>query len=368
MQPCRDPGDWPFAMIAESARAKAVAGTSFILHVGDFHYRENPCIDLSAECGTSPYGDVWATWKEEFFEPAGRLLLAAPWVIMRGNHEDCARAGAGWIFFFALPRQYDGGKACDDDAKTYQINIGSTAEVPSRPRVLVVMDSSDERNKHNIESNCEQYRKLLEKLNAEQPDRSSREVWLAMHQPLWGRSMNGEQEKSATGLGDGNGNAFACVDGETESALPVFREKFALAKDKRIARLQLAGDNHAFQFFWPNAGPSPVQIIAGNGGTKLDKLYPLLDPGTEAPRGKRDPDTSAPIVHDVTSWGIAGKNLTLMQHGFTVLQRLGTLWTATQFDRDGKEVVACRFSEARSSASSDLAGCDQVLGRQASSN
>jgi hypothetical protein len=237
------------------------------------------------------------------------------------------------------------------------------------------MDTSDERNKHNIKSNCEQYRKLLETLTAEEPDRSAREIWLAMHQPLWGRSMNGEQETTATSLtatslgdADGNSNAFACVNGETESALPVFREKFALAKDKRLARLQLAGDTHAFQFFWPNAGPSPIQIVAGNGGTKLDKLYPLLNPGTKAPAGNRSQDGSAPIVHDVTSWGIAGKNLTLMQHGFTVLQRLGTLWTATQFDRDGKEVVTCRFSEAHSSASADLAGCDQVLARQASSN
>jgi hypothetical protein len=77
------------------------------LHVGDFHYRKNPCIDSSAECGTSPFSDNWATWREEFFEPAKPLLLAAPWVIMRGNQEGCARAGAGWIFCFALPGRCD---------------------------------------------------------------------------------------------------------------------------------------------------------------------------------------------------------------------------------------------------------------------
>ena len=136
IQPCRDPADWPFAKVAASASRKVVTGRSFILHVGDFHYRENPCIDSSTECGTSPYGDNWATWQEEFFEPAKPLLLAAPWVIMRGNHEDCARAGAGWIFLFALPGQYGSAAACDSKGRMYQVNIGNTDEEPARPRIL----------------------------------------------------------------------------------------------------------------------------------------------------------------------------------------------------------------------------------------
>jgi hypothetical protein len=375
-QPCRDPTDWPFAKIAESANSKVVAGKSFILHVGDFHYRENPCIDSSTRCGASPFGDNWATWREEFFEPAKRLLLAAPWVIMRGNHEDCARAGAGWIFLFALPGLYQSGSACDSAAQTYQVNIGKTEDAQSRPRILVVMDTSDERNRHNVEANREQYRKQLNELKAEEPDRSTQEVWLALHQPLWGRNMNGEQEETANRLqkkqdGDDNSHdskALECVNEETESALPAIREKFELAKDKRIARLVFAGDNHAFQFFWPKAGLSPIQIIAGNGGTKLDTLYPLVLPaGTKAPCKKRDPDTSPPKVNDVTSRGIAGSDLTLMQHGFTIMRRVGTMWTATQFDRDGNRTVDCRFSEALSSKSSDLTNCDQVLVKQASS-
>ena len=88
-----------------------------MLHGGDFHYRKNPCIDSSTECGTSPFGDNWATWREEFFEPAKPLLLAAPLVIMRGNQEGCARAGAGWIFFFALPGRCDSGAACDSKGR-----------------------------------------------------------------------------------------------------------------------------------------------------------------------------------------------------------------------------------------------------------
>jgi Calcineurin-like phosphoesterase len=388
IQPCRDAADWPFAKVAESASRKVVAGKSFILHVGDFHYRENPCIDSSTECGTSPYGDNWATWREEFFEPAKPLLLAAPWVILRGNHEDCARAGAGWIFLFALPGQYDSAAACDSKGRMYQVNIGTTDEETARPRILVVMDTSDEGNTHKVEDNCERYRKQLDRLKAEEPDRSTREVWLAMHQPLWGRNMNGTQEAPATSLEEkqstndkpenasdkpADGQALTCVDGKTKSALPVIREKFEMAKDNRIARLVFAGDNHAFQFFWPTNGASPIQIIAGNGGTKLDTLYPLLPPGTKKEPdekkkqgAKPNPDTTPPKVNDVTSWGRKGSNLTLMQHGFTVMQRIGTNWTATQFNRDGNSTAACEFSEALSATSPDSTKC-KLLGKLASS-
>ncbi len=376
IQPCRDSADWPFAKVAASASRKVVTGRSFILHVGDFHYRENPCIDSSTECGTSPYGENWATWKEEFFEPAKPLLLAAPWVIMRGNHENCARAGAGWIFFFALPGQYGSAAACDSKGPMYQVNIGNTDEEPARPRILVVMDTSDEANRHNVEANCELYRKQLSKLKAEEPARSTREVWLAMHQPLWGRNMDGEQQESPNGLrkaGQANASdhedmeAINCIKGKPGSALPVIREKFEMAKDKRIARLVFAGDNHAFQFFWPTEAKAREpdsdhrrqwrdqarhpRAVAGPPGTKREP-DPNKRPGEEP-----DPDTTPPKVNDVTSWGRKGSNLTLMQHGFTVMQRVGTRWTATQFNRDGNSTAACEFSEALSATAADSTKC-----------
>jgi hypothetical protein len=369
IQPCRVPDRWPFARVAENAASKVVAGKSFILHLGDFHYREDPCIDSSTDCGTSPFGDIWDTWKAEFFEPARELLRAAPWVIMRGNHEDCARAGAGWIFLFGLPGQYDSRSACDDDARMYRVSIGATDERPSRPRILVVMDTSDEKNPYRIKDNCKQYQMLLGQIEAEEPERASRELWLAMHQPLWGRNMQGKPEsidRVEENVGPWNyfraaNEAFDC--GETESPLAVFRDKFDRAKDKRIARLVLAGDTHAFQFFWPTADFTPIQIIAGNGGTKLDELR-KKDPTSDKFVEDKDP----PVVIDVTSWGIAGKNLTLVQHGFTIMRRLGTTWSATQLDRDGTTMAVCQFSEALSAAPSDLPNCNDIRSTAPPSN
>ncbi len=98
IQPCYDSGQWPFGPVAERAAASLAAdkATSIVIHVGDYHYREKPCADDDLACAGTPYGDNWATWKADFFVPAGPLLTAAPWVFLRGNHENCARAGAGW--------------------------------------------------------------------------------------------------------------------------------------------------------------------------------------------------------------------------------------------------------------------------------
>ena len=89
-QACNDPVEWPFSEIAAAA-----AGThpDLVIHVGDFHYRENACPEGNAGCAGTPWGYGWDTWKADFFAPAQPLLAAAPWIVVRGNHESCNRAG-----------------------------------------------------------------------------------------------------------------------------------------------------------------------------------------------------------------------------------------------------------------------------------
>jgi hypothetical protein len=94
VQNCRDPSGWPFARVAALAAAQK---PDLVIHVGDYYYRETPCPAGNAGCAGSPYGDQWATWKAELFDPAAPLLAAAPWVFARGNHEDCKRGAAGWF-------------------------------------------------------------------------------------------------------------------------------------------------------------------------------------------------------------------------------------------------------------------------------
>src|SRR5260370_909558 len=74
-QPCGV--TWPFQQIGRKIAAMLTQdkGRSLIIHVGDFHYREKPCLDDDRGCGRSPYGDNWDAWKAEFFDPAKKLML-----------------------------------------------------------------------------------------------------------------------------------------------------------------------------------------------------------------------------------------------------------------------------------------------------
>jgi hypothetical protein len=111
-QPCADPTAWPLPTIATSAAAMK---PDLILHIGDYHYRENPCPADITGCKDSPWGYGWDVWQADFFAPAAQLLAAAPWVMVRGNHEECARAGQGW-FRFLDTASYSAQRSCDDPA------------------------------------------------------------------------------------------------------------------------------------------------------------------------------------------------------------------------------------------------------------
>ncbi len=86
-------GAWGFPKISQEAAATRPT-PDLILHVGDYLYRESGC-DL---CGYK-----WTTWQADFFQAAeaGGLLRQAPWIFVRGNHEDCNRAWHGYFLFLA---------------------------------------------------------------------------------------------------------------------------------------------------------------------------------------------------------------------------------------------------------------------------
>ena len=46
---------------------------------------------------------------------AAPLLAVAPWIVTRGNHEECARAGQGWSRFLDV-RPFAAAMSCDDPA------------------------------------------------------------------------------------------------------------------------------------------------------------------------------------------------------------------------------------------------------------
>jgi Calcineurin-like phosphoesterase len=144
-QSCNDPDPngtdtpYPFAAVAALAAAQ---NPDLVLHVGDYAYRDNPCpAGQGYNCGGSPWGFGWDTWQADLFAPGAPLLAAAPWIMTRGNHEQCNRAGQGW-YRFLDPNPYDttGVHTCDDPAddatatggnwnNPFLVNINSSTQV-----------------------------------------------------------------------------------------------------------------------------------------------------------------------------------------------------------------------------------------------
>ena len=101
LQDCTSQDAWPWARVASAAAREK---PDLVIHVGDYHYREfcddpKRCAELIERGVAVSYG--WLGWQADFFTPAAPLLMQAPWVFVRGNHENCDRGGEGWMRFLS---------------------------------------------------------------------------------------------------------------------------------------------------------------------------------------------------------------------------------------------------------------------------
>src|ERR1700722_13770720 len=168
-QSCNDINSWPFPKVAAMA---AAARPDLVIHVGDYHYREDACPAGNAGCAGSPWGYGWDAWNADFFAPAAPLLAAAPWVLVRGNHEDCVRAGEGWFRFLDRApmeptcRDFTGDFVARAGAFSLIVVDGAAAEDPKAASDMTAMASVLRR----------QFLDALAKVPAE--------AWLTTHRPL----------------------------------------------------------------------------------------------------------------------------------------------------------------------------------------
>jgi hypothetical protein len=233
-QACNDPTQWPFAQVASSA---ASWDPDLVIHVGDYIYRESPCPAENAGCAGSPFDDNWSTWSTDFFEPAAALLGAAPWILVRGNHEDCTREGVGWFRYLdPMPMP----ETCQPYTQPYALTIGNVQAV-----VLDVATAQDTNPSKDVTDAFEPIFERALELAGDKP------TWLVTHRPMWsiGAGSSGEPVEWSTATYDQAG----------------FSQKSA-AFD-----LVLAGHVHMGQLVWftPESQRAP-QLIAGGGGTQLD--------------------------------------------------------------------------------------------------
>lgn len=292
-QACNDATAWPAAQVAADAAAQR---PDLIIHVGDYHYREAPCPDGNAGCAGSPWGDTWASWEADFFAPFATLLPVAPWVLVRGNHEVCERAGEGWFRFLdpgPLPAR------CADFSDPYTVQVGGLQ--------LLMLDSANADDIHESPQQVAIYRQQFETLRR----LAGPNAWLLTHRPLWAFGHLGEQNGSETLFRD-NPNLQAA----SGNVLP------------GGVRLVLSGHIHLFEWL-RFAGPRPPQVVAGNGGT-------LLDPPITTPLSGLQ-IAGLPVVAG-TDWDA---------FGFLTLDAAGSDWLLTPYDAAGQPVSpACSIDAA----------------------
>jgi hypothetical protein len=243
-QACRDPKAWPFPAVA---RAAAARHPDLVIHVGDYYYRESACPAGNPGCTGSPYGDNWAVWQADFLDPAAPLLAAAPWVMVRGNHELCARGGRGW---FRLLDPYPGRADCADATPPYLVSVDGLH--------LLVFDNAAADDLLAPPDKVALYAGQLAPLLAQAPAGS----WLLLHHPVWA-------------LGQSPLNTLLPGVSTNQTMQAAIRGLIPPTLD-----LVLSGHVHDFLSY--DFGPErPAQLIVGTGGDKLQTLGSTRIAGAE---------------------------------------------------------------------------------------
>ena len=286
VQQCNDPSGWPFARVAAmAAREKP----DLVIHVGDYYYRETPCPAGDAGCAASPYGDRWPTWKAELFEPAAPLLAAAPWVFVRGNHEDCRRGGAGWFRLLdAAPKP----KTCPAASDPFQARIAGAR--------LIVLDSADTEDATAPPDLVAAFEKDLDVVRTGGPP-----AWIVTHRPIW----------------------FARRSGEVLSDGPVNATERAAARNSNMTAVQLVLSGHVHNFTSLDFGASrPAQLIVGTGGDLMDVN-----------------DTPPPASGLAQVDGRRARAFTIGRFGYLMFERRAGEWRGWFKDANGKVAAICRL-------------------------
>lgn len=162
-------GQWGFPTL--SASAAGLPRPDLVLHVGDYLYRESTqangttCDPYDRKRGWVHCGDNWPAWEDDFFAPAGKggLLRRAPWIYVRGNHENCSRSWQGYFLFFyplAAPA------SCEDVIDPYPVQLSDLD--------IYVVDTSNESASSAETSFTAVYDDLANTTTA---------AWLATHVP-----------------------------------------------------------------------------------------------------------------------------------------------------------------------------------------
>jgi hypothetical protein len=306
LQDCNDPEAWPYAKMARHA---ADARPDLVIHVGDFHYREAACPEGRVGCKGSPHGPGWDVWNADFFEPSAPLFAAAPWIMVRGNRETCARAGEGWFRFLdanTMPTE------CSDFTDPIAITLGDFA--------FVVMDTASADLKEPavkrlqpdglhelLKSHFQAARRLLA---------PGAEGWLLTHRPIYGLRSHKSAAPNNTASYVFDNTALQAAAAHPADLLSSFE-------------LIVSGHIHAFEALNVEAAVGgqlhrSSQLVVGSSGGTLEPL----EAGCNV-EGRNGP--------------VKAKGLAIRRFLYAVWDRNGNEWRGSLFSADGEITTHCRL-------------------------
>lgn len=325
-QACGDPAIWPFSVIAS---AVAAMQPDLVLHVGDYHYRDNPCPPGNTACAGTPWGFGSDVWMADLFTPARPLLAAAPWVMVRGNHELCNRAGQGW-YRYLDPNPYDatGVKTCNDPTNDNVGNYNDPWAVSFGDTQFVVFDSA---NNPKTAFNPPAFQPYTAELaaGAALSTPNFLNIW-AVHHPILGYTAGNPPAIGAPGM---------------QSVMNA-----AYPGNYYPPNVGLAVHGHVHDFQAINFGSNhPATFVAGNGGDNLDVALPaVFDPASPAPA----PNTV------VNAFAFS------QEFGFMIMDRVGAVgdknWKFTSYRTNGSIIAVCTLAPPAPCSGA----CDSTPGSQ----
>jgi hypothetical protein len=309
-QACEDWTIWPFPLITMAAAAMQ---PDLVLHVGDYHYRDNPCPPGNTACAGTVWGYGSDVWMADVFTPAAPLLAAAPWVMVRGNHETCNRAGQGWYRYLDTnPYDATGVKTCNDAANDSVGNYNDPWAVSFGDTQFVVFDSANAPKAVFSPPAFQPYTSQLAEA-AVLATPSFLNIW-AVHHPVLGYSAGNPPTIGNPGL---------------QSVMNA-----AYPGNYYPPNIGLAMHGHVHDFQAINfASNHPATIVAGNGGDNLDAQLPAV----------LDPNTDLPAANTVIN-SFAFSN----EFGFMVMDRVGAVgaknWKFTAYRTNGTIIAVCTMA------------------------
>lgn len=298
------PGDaaQPFKSLADSA---LVDKPDVILHMGDYNYRgtggqveftmnngkgelaqvaqwtydAGDDLTQADHCGQQggPFysqnaananrPDSWQYWQDDLFMSAQQLMLSAPWIVARGNHELCSRAGPGYFYFLDPHSNLVKGQkqlSCptpvvSKDALQNSVQIPNYV-VSFKQLDIAVIDSANACDGYSDSPFSKVYKAVFKDLNAE-VKKSGNNTWMMTHRPIWGVQYYDEGKATPCTFA----GQYGCINQMMQSAIAAQPSK---SLNPNIS-LVLSGHMHKFESVTFEDKSHPANIIVGSSGVSL---------------------------------------------------------------------------------------------------